>query len=87
MGTHEESSEGGGQPRRPSKEGYRWECPVCETSRVNRLSERGRNALRALKAHVYLTEGGGHGEHGSYPEEIPEDALARFVRPVNDEGT
>lgn len=63
-------------------EGYRWECPICSKSRVNRLSEQGRNALRALKTHLYLTDGSGHGETGSFPEDVSEDELRRYVEPV-----
>ena len=61
--------------------GHRWECPVCDLSRVNRLSEEGRNALRALGTHVYLADGDGHGETGTFPGDIAEDELEEYVQP------
>lgn len=61
--------------------GHRWECPVCDLSRVNRLSEEGRNALRALRTHVYLADGNGHGETGTFPRGIAEEELEEFVKP------
>ena len=61
--------------------GHRWECPVCDLSRVNRLSDEGRNAVRALRAHVYLADGDGHGESGSFPDGLGEDELDEYVEP------
>jgi hypothetical protein len=58
---------------------------VCDAARVNALSREGRNALRALKTHVYLADGGGHGTRRTYPEAYPEGGLEAFVHPVGDD--
>lgn len=84
MGDREESNVDGGRARRSPDSGYRWECPICEKSRVNLLSMQGRNALRALKTHVYLSDGDGHGDVGSYPDGIPEERLRLHVCPAGD---
>lgn len=70
-------------PRPASKDGYLWECPICGLVRKNTMSEEGRNALRALKTHVYLTGGDGHGDAGTYPDEGMEAELPRYLRPVD----
>lgn len=71
------------EDERPSGGGFRWRCPACGASRVNTMSRRGRNALRALKTHVYLTDGNGHGENASYPDAFPEEDLPAFVEPAS----
>lgn len=63
----------------PSTVGYRWVCPVCGETGVHPLSGRGRNALRALKTHVYFSTGDGHGNVESYPRDHPGERLADSV--------
>lgn len=74
----------GGHTRPASEEGYRWECPYCDMEQVNTMSEEGQNALRALKSHILLTDGDGHGGVGSYPDENIEDELPQYLTPLDD---
>lgn len=70
---------------RPKAEnGYRWECPYCGETRSNTMSTRGDNAFRALRTHVYLSDGDGHGDGASYPDGLSTEELGRHVKPVED---
>lgn len=84
MNNRKGSEDGAGRSQFATDGGYRWQCPICGTARVNTMSERGRNALRALRRHVYRSEGEGHGEKGAYPDDLPVDELRRHVRPIDD---
>lgn len=75
---------GSARSRSPPEEGYRWECPICGLERENTMSEEGHNALRALKTHVYLTEGNGHGDAEAYPDGGIEAELPRYLNPIDE---
>lgn len=66
----------------PAGQKHRWECPICGAVDDGLLCNRGSNALRSLKVHVYFTEGGGHGDAQSYPNERGERELAQYVSQV-----
>ena len=73
--------------RSSSDKGYRWTCPICGNSKVNAMSEQGRNALRALKTHVYFTDDDGHASANSYPPEYDEESLDEHVTKVDEHVT
>lgn len=54
-------------------------CPVCGVTGSNPLSGQGRNALRALKTHVYFSEGDGHGGAETYPPGHAMESLGDYV--------
>ena len=62
--------------------GYQWVCPVCGFTGLHPLSGQGRNALRALKTHVYFTNGANHDDRETYPQDHPEAELRAYVSPV-----
>lgn len=64
------------------KKGYQWVCPICGFSGVHPLSGQGRNALRALKTHVYFTIRANHGDRETYPQDHPEAELRASVSSV-----
>ena len=60
---------------------FTWTCPVCGDS-ATRLAAREQAefvALNALRSHVRLTSGGGHGPQHAYPPDVDEDALRAGV--------
>lgn len=52
---------------------------MCGATGTHPLSRRGVNALRALKTHVYFSDGDGHGEAETFPQANPEEQLADCV--------
>lgn len=77
----ENASSGGDQTddRGSSTNGYRWVCPACGATGLHPLSGQGRNALRALKTHVYFSDGDGHGEAETFPPDRPVESLGDHV--------
>lgn len=60
--------------------GFRWTCPFCGKSRLNRTDgEEGRkNATAALRTHIMASGGDEHGPRNGFPtDDIP--ALAEHV--------
>lgn len=79
------SAQGGDEPetdRTSLGQGYEWVCPICGGSGVHPLSGQGRNALRALKTHVYFADGADHGDPETYPRDHPEAELRAHVTSV-----
>lgn len=55
----------------------RWVCPICGASAM-RLAPGGRAesvALNALRSHVRVSTGNGHGPSHAYPADVDPDAL------------
>lgn len=64
---------------------FTWTCPVCGDS-ATRLAARERAefvALNALRSHVRITSGGGHGPEHDYPPGIDPDALRAGVELID----
>ncbi|WP_424003469.1 hypothetical protein ACOZ4I_04545 [Haloarcula salina] len=61
--------------------GYRWTCPFCEKSQTNYLSggEDEASVVQALEAHIRVSDGKGHGEAHTIPEEIDADSLTSYI--------
>lgn len=65
--------------------GYEWTCPYCGKSRLNRSGgeDAARNAVAALRTHIYATDGGEHGSRNEYPTDEPLP-LSDYVVEVED---
>lgn len=63
------------------EEGYRWTCPICGKSRLNRSNgdEGEENAIAALRTHVMASDGAGHGPLNEYPAEFEREKLTNHV--------
>jgi len=68
-------------PRQVVGEGYRWTCPFCGESTVNKSTgEFGwRNAETALRTHLVATDGADHGPRYEFPLGMDDLELAEHV--------
>lgn len=60
---------------------FTWACPICDAS-ATRLAaaERAESvALNALRSHVRVSTGDGHGPRHAYPTDLDPDALDAYV--------
>ena len=66
--------------------GYRWTCPYCGKSQLNRSAgESGEaNAIAALRSHVMATAEKGHGPVDELPESDDPAGLAAHVDEVRE---
>lgn len=78
-----ESGNGRGEP--PHEDGFRWECPVCEKSRVNAADDED-NAVSALQTHLTASSGDGHGPRNEMPSDLDSSTLSAHVVRVDDGG-
>lgn len=71
----------------PPAGGFRWTCPLCGKSNVNRVNDGSgkQNATAALRTHILATDGNGHGSRNEFPAEPGLDGLvlAEHVVRVN----
>ena len=69
-----------------AREGYRWTCPFCGTSRLNASDEESgrRNALVALRTHVLASVEDGHGPRNEYPDGYDDVTLADHLQWVDE---
>ena len=59
---------------------YRWECPICGTSRLAVYDAADRfRAVNALRTHIQSTDGSGHGPVHAVPDGIGGVLLAACV--------
>lgn len=50
--------------------GFRWTCPYCGASRLNKSREsKEENAIAALRTHILASDGSEHGPTNEYPDE------------------
>lgn len=59
--------------------GHRWTCPICATSRMVRRGEHATDPETALRTHVFVAHGDGHGRAWSFPDDLEASALADHV--------
>lgn len=64
-----------------SRDGFRWTCPFCGTSRLNTSgADSGeQNGVAALRSHVLASEGADHGPVDAYPAGFDPDTLSDHV--------
>ncbi len=59
---------------------YRWECPICGTTRVAVYDATdGFRARNALRTHIRATDGCGHGPVHELPADLDEETLADYI--------
>lgn len=71
--------------RPASRGGFRWECPFCGQTRLNR-SEDGageENAITALRTHIISSDGDEHGPRNEYPPGFDPRVLPEHVIEVD----
>ena len=65
------------------REGFRWTCPYCGASRLNKSGEsEEENAVAALRAHILATDGSEHGPKNEYPDGYGSFTPSDYVRRV-----
>lgn len=72
------------EPSEGTVEGYRWSCPVCETSRVVKTKFGPQRAIEGLRAHLEIYDGDGHGRENEFPD-IDTRGLDEHVVPLGGE--
>ena len=67
-----------------AKSGFRWTCPYCGASRLNRSpdDDGSSNAVVALRTHVQASDGAEHGPKNEFPGSFSDLTLADHVVPA-----